>query len=783
MWIPHPARFCTTVWSTKHACVVYILVHIVVSAPVEPDPSLVQVGNQQILGDTLHTSNIGSNSGDMQHLFGTVQYKEVVNSGNTLNGAQGHLNLPNTVHATDSIIVQLNEYNYLSDNAAPNNRGLLNPSSNVGLATQDDILHTTPTQLLAFPQSTGEKHSRHILKDDSLSTLQKQTDVSHQSAKDGGVVETYENTGLHKPLSDSAGLYEPAHHPQVMELKVQNIDSNGDNHPSSSKKLSELLITVGSGLVVLVSVGVIIGLFGCCCKKKPREVTDVTETKVTPEEIKVNEKSFSKNPSQVFNPSELKAVEDLDGTEAGLSVKDKIKALDTKLLIQQPSPDKRRSQISNDKASARHSQLLPDKSHLPQRSPDLPTKRRSYNEAFSPEQVPLLVPQATLAAAQPTVTVSEEDVVGEPTRSTADNVSKSDTQDDISDKIFDNISTHSSISQPYNPDVVIADTDEEDEFSEIQRGTTILKSFQRAKPPRNRSPATRTSKGKIRKARPGKPNTTPSRSDDLSFGEGDSAQSSVSLATTVSIATPDRKSGAFDKCETPKTSKPNSKSNSLDKSVNKLDDGLKSRSLDKKVDIMSKSTDSRDFESVMSQSVTSIGSDIVTPMKRNGKYAKAKNSPKKERTESPVRNPGTESPSRFKKTTDSPVEKRKNRKQDQESTEKNHMSSDIAEGKEVKSASPSNRLSGLASNPSNNFFYLIDPTVKDKCKSVGDVTAEKKKPAASIDNNEKVTKHPGSSKQSTSKKDETDRSMSPVKRERTKSDPHRKSVELENTNL
>jgi len=34
----------------------------------------------------------------------------------------------------------------------------------------------------------------------------------------------------------------------------------------------------------------------------------------------------------------------------------------------------------------------------------------------------------------------------------------------------------SSISQPYNPDVVIADTDDEEEFAEIQRGTQILKS-------------------------------------------------------------------------------------------------------------------------------------------------------------------------------------------------------------------------------------------------------------------------------------------------------------------
>lgn len=38
--------------------------------------------------------------------------------------------------------------------------------------------------------------------------------------------------------------------------------------------------------------------------------------------------------------------------------------------------------------------------------------------------------------------MSEEETKGEHSKSTGDNVSKSDTQDDISDKIFDNISTH-----------------------------------------------------------------------------------------------------------------------------------------------------------------------------------------------------------------------------------------------------------------------------------------------------------------------------------------------------
>ncbi|XP_053384484.1 pre-mRNA-splicing factor CWC22 homolog isoform X2 [Mercenaria mercenaria] len=447
-----------------------------------------------------------------------------------------------------------------------------------------------------------------------------------------------------------------------------------------------------------------------------------------------------------------------------ISFKDKIKALDNKLIIQ-PSPDKRKSQLTVDQPGSR----------LSQHSPDTANKRKSQNDVN-------MVNSITGLPKQPKIVVSEEEDVKtkdrDTSRSAGDNVSKSDTQDDISDKIFDNLSMHSSTSQPFNPDVVIADSDDEDEFAEIQRGTVILKSFQRAKPPRNRSPATRTSKGKIRKPRPNAARKQGDKQDDR---EPTSTPSSASVP--FSMATSDSKTNSLEKSET-KVQNNTSKNNSLEK-LNE-----RKKSIENNVESpMTKSSNFSDFDSIMSQSITSIGSDIVTPMKRetgkNGKYAKRKDSPKRERKESPVRvmkskereitekEKRNESPNRFKKSKDSPVEKRKNKRKDDDRLQ-NRLSTDISEDKAVTNSNAENRLSGIPANASNNIFYLIDPTVKDKCKSVGDVTGDKRKSGDYSRHAQKAAKHKTDDNQSK----QNDDSLSAVKRERTLSDPNRKSAEL-----
>lgn len=212
-----------------------------------------------------------------------------------------------------------------------------------------------------------------------------------------------------------------------------------------------------------------------------------------------------------------------------------------------------------------------------------------------------------------------------------------------------------------------------------------------------------------------------------------STQSTVSV--TIPEVTSDNKTSSLDKAEN-KVKNGASKNSSLEKSKERK------RSEENNVESpMTKSSDVSDFDSVMSKSITSIGSDIVTPIKRetgkNGKYTKIKDSPKRERKESPARvikskerditekDKRNESPSRYKKNGDSPVEKRRGRRKDND-RHKNRLSSDISEDKPMTNASVENRLSGIPANASNNIFYLIDPTVKNKCKSVGDVTGDKR---------------------------------------------------------
>lgn len=100
---------------------------------------------------------------------------------------------------------------------------------------------------------------------------------------------------------------------QALQLAVKN-----DNTVTGDQtEISEKMLSVGTALVALFSLGVIIGIFGCCCKKKAQSeeaekvdkvdktdkesnaVTDVTEGKTNGEQGRPL--ASSKKPSEVFN--------------------------------------------------------------------------------------------------------------------------------------------------------------------------------------------------------------------------------------------------------------------------------------------------------------------------------------------------------------------------------------------------------------------------------------------------------------------------------------------------
>lgn len=103
---------------------------------------------------------------------------------------------------------------------------------------------------------------------------------------------------------------------QALQLAVKN-----DNTVTGEQtEISEKMLSVGTALVALFSLGVIIGIFGCCCKKKSQNeevekaekaekaektdkeskaVTDITEGKTNGEQGRPL--ASSKKPSEVFN--------------------------------------------------------------------------------------------------------------------------------------------------------------------------------------------------------------------------------------------------------------------------------------------------------------------------------------------------------------------------------------------------------------------------------------------------------------------------------------------------
>lgn len=84
--------------------------------------------------------------------------------------------------------------------------------------------------------------------------------------------------------------------PRNLQLAVNSdLGSQGEGHKSPN----ETLLTVGSGLAALFSLGLVIGLFSCCCPKKSQS-SDVELKEAKPVN---NDKplSQSQKPSQVFN--------------------------------------------------------------------------------------------------------------------------------------------------------------------------------------------------------------------------------------------------------------------------------------------------------------------------------------------------------------------------------------------------------------------------------------------------------------------------------------------------
>ncbi|VDI55956.1 Hypothetical predicted protein [Mytilus galloprovincialis] len=127
--------------------------------------------------------------------------------------------------------------------------------------------------------------------------------------------------------------------------------------------------------------------------------------------------------------------------------------------------------------------------------------------------------------------------------------------------------------QPENPDVVIADVDENDEFGVIVRDTSVLRSHKRAPPPKNRN----RSSAAVRRKRARETNP------DVLFNDS-SNNSSLAVPDDLELVNSDKVSVKSDTSDSKDRKK--DKTDSSDRNKNKTDSAEKSKQKKDKIKIL-----------------------------------------------------------------------------------------------------------------------------------------------------------------------------------------------------
>lgn len=220
---------------------------------------------------------------------------------------------------------------------------------------------------------------------------------------------------------------------------------------------STMVLTIASTLVALFSMSVLVAVFQCCCRRRKRNSSpeiDNNEEKQTADDQNKNNEKPGKEEAIKQNNVEKKTGEDSkENTDEKLSFKDKLKAFEKKDESKEaqhrpgPTPKKR---PQSEAFKAFEAKGLPIMGMPKGQGPRFPKPKEPQNEKEEAEVT--LRPKIT-------VTLSP-----------------------------DAVSDSGSYKQPDNPDVVIADEDEDDsEFGAIKRETAVLRSYRKAPPPKNRN--------------------------------------------------------------------------------------------------------------------------------------------------------------------------------------------------------------------------------------------------------------------------------------------------------
>ncbi|XP_052070317.1 uncharacterized protein LOC127709038 [Mytilus californianus] len=273
------------------------------------------------------------------------------------------------------------------------------------------------------------------IKDPASNVIFKPTDVHYvlqpQEVK-------YITTGTHK-YSGNVREYKNSDSEDVSLAEALTQESEGN------KSSFSMVLPIAGTLTVLFSMSILVAIFQCCCRKK-RQTSQSEEVKTR------NDKQVDsgKDSGDELLKDEEKIHTENQGSEKEekeiTSIRSKIKAFEG-VIPTQPSP-----------GPIRHVKKRPESNAFKA----LENQGIVYGMGKSPSRL-----SKTPEDENQNATVSKEITRAE--RETTPD-------DDLG-----------GYKQPENPDVVIADVDENDEFGVIVRDTSVLRSHKRAPPPKNRN--------------------------------------------------------------------------------------------------------------------------------------------------------------------------------------------------------------------------------------------------------------------------------------------------------
>lgn len=231
----------------------------------------------------------------------------------------------------------------------------------------------------------------------------------------------------------------------VISKDVSLAEALTQNSEDSTHSSISMVLPIAGTLTVLFSMSILVAIFQCCCRKRQTSSSESEDVKDSSNDRLVETTdSGSSQPKDEGKPDKTQGSENEEKENNAPSIKNRIKAFEG-VIPTQPSP-----------------------------GPVRPVKKRPESNAFKALENQGIVYGMGKSPSRLSKTPEDENQNEPAEEPKPENQTKDD--DDMG-----------GYKEKENPDVVIADVDENDEFAVIVRDTSVLRSHKRAPPPKNRN--------------------------------------------------------------------------------------------------------------------------------------------------------------------------------------------------------------------------------------------------------------------------------------------------------